>query len=315
MDNLPNRVLTKQDYMDEDVAYLIGLLTAKGKLIEDEDNKRLVIDFPYRNLFTSAPEESGIKFSVPDKIKIGLFDKQKILQELLGEDVFMEESEGGIQFVAKFDRNTMVWRNIVTIMQEKTNSYEFEVNPLIYEMPQAIQKCFVRGFADASSMPSEKDSDQIKRHRIVLQFPHDNWILPIQMCRLIQEYIELPVCHILWGHPSMNRGLREHRMRIFPENFLKIGYGFKFKQDILIALIDENKKNNRNIKQDLCNPRIKKITRRKKIDKSVYSDRLPEIVRRHFNSYWKLCQACGCKQGKKMPQTELTLDEDNIDNE
>jgi hypothetical protein len=78
-------IVCADDYIDEDVAYLIGLITAKGKLIEEEDNRRLVIEFPYRELDTRAPVESGINYNVPDKIKSGLFDIQKNMHELLGE--------------------------------------------------------------------------------------------------------------------------------------------------------------------------------------------------------------------------------------
>ncbi|MBL7191168.1 hypothetical protein ISS30_05690 [bacterium] len=292
--------------MDEDVAYFIGLLTAKGKLIEEKDNRRIIIDFPYRNLFTRAPEESGIKYSVPDKIKIGLFDIQKNLHELLGEEVSMEETEGSISFIVKFSRNTMVWRNITTIMQDKINFYEFELNPIFYEMPESIQKCFMQGFADASSMPSEKDQDQFKRNRIVLQIPHDNWKLPVQICKLLQIHLKIPVCHIMYGHPSLKRDFREHRMRIFPEDFIKIGYGFSFKQDILKAFINPKK----NIKRDpssLCNPKAKRIPKKKDKDPKEKDEKLPEHVRRHFNAYWQICMACGCKQGKKKPQLDLSF--------
>ena len=302
-------IINQVDYMDEDVAYLIGLLTAKGKLIESEDNRRLIIVFPYRNLYTSAPEESGIIHNIPDKIKIGLFDIQKSLHELLGVEISMEESEGEIQFIAKFDRNTMAWRNIVTIMQGKYNFYEFEINPIVYEMPESIQKCFVQGFADAASMPSEKDYDgRINRQRIVLQFPQNNWKLPMQMCKLLQVCLQIPVIHIMYGHPSLNRGFREHRMRIYPEDFIKVGYGFTFKQEILKALIDKNRVSGAT-RSKLCNPKAKRTARRKPKDKKEKDERLPLFVRKHFNSFWRICLACGCKQGKAQ-QIEISLDEE-----
>ena len=307
INNSAGGIVNNDDYIDEDVAYLIGLLTAKGKLIEVEDNRRLIIDFPFINLTTRAPRKSGIDYIVPDKIKIGLFDIQSRLHELLGEEVFLEESANSIHFVVKFDRNTMVWRNIKTIFQGKENYHEFEINPVFYQLPMSIQSSFVRGFADAASMPSVKDADQIKRHRVVLQFSHSNWNLPVQMCRLLQENLNIKVLHILYGHPSMGRGFREHRMRIYPEEFIKIGYGFNFKQDILRALLEDNlAKFQNNIKQ--CNPKTKKVTQKKDKNIDEKNDRLPTHLRKHFNTYWQICKVCGCKQGKKISQDELILD-------
>ena len=117
----------------------------------------------------------------------------------------------------------------------------------------------------------------------------------------------------MYGHPSLNRGFREHRMRIYPEEFVKIGYGFNFKQDILIALCEDNKLKNSDTTR-YCNPKLKKVTRKKPGIPSEKSDKLPEHVRKHFNHYWQICKACGCKQGKKLPQNEISF-EDEEENE
>jgi len=57
MKNEMHGLLLEEDYIDTDVAYLIGLLAAKGKVIENEDSRRLIIDFPYSNLTTRAPRK------------------------------------------------------------------------------------------------------------------------------------------------------------------------------------------------------------------------------------------------------------------
>jgi len=36
------------DYLDADVAYLVGMITARGTFHQDGDIRRLVIQFPYR---------------------------------------------------------------------------------------------------------------------------------------------------------------------------------------------------------------------------------------------------------------------------
>ena len=61
----------EEDYIDIDVAYLIGLVTAKGKLIENEDSRRLLIDFPYSNLTTRAPKKAVLSIQSQTKLKLG----------------------------------------------------------------------------------------------------------------------------------------------------------------------------------------------------------------------------------------------------
>jgi len=44
------------DYIDEDVAYFVGLITARGEISDQGGVKRISIEFPFRNL-----EVEGIK--------------------------------------------------------------------------------------------------------------------------------------------------------------------------------------------------------------------------------------------------------------
>lgn len=300
--------------MDEDVAYVLGLIAARGKFIEEGDNRRLIIDFPYRNLDTRAPEKSGIKYKVPERIQLSLIDVKTTIDTVLGTNIEINHIKNeAVQFLAIFSKNTMSWRNLRILLKGKSNYYEFELNESFFGYPKSIIKCFIRGFSDASAMPSVKDADTRnpngKRHRIVLQFPHSNWILPIQICKMLQESLEVPVAHILWGHPSMNRDFREHRMRIYVENFENIGFGFAFKNELLKALIEDTQY----AKSKCCNPKAKKSTRKKERNSKEKDESLPNEVRRHFDYAWKICLALGCKQGKKRPQLDLCEEWDEID--
>lgn len=302
--------------MDEDMAYLTGLISAKGTLIEDIDTRRLVIDFPYRNLDSKAPEGSGISYIIPDKIKSSLVDSGANIAELLGVSVDIVPGENNVQYIAKFPSNSLPWRNLKKIFGERTRYDEFEVNPGFWEFPTSIIKAFIRGYADSGAMPSEKDAQywvkEHKIHRITLQFNHNNWLLPIQICSILQTRLGVPVAHILWGHPSLGRGFREHRLRIKACDFVSIGFGFSFKQDILEALCNANE--NAGVKPGiLCNPKVKRIRKRKQRDEKEKSERLPAALRKHFNSSWKICKALGCKQGKKDPQLTLIEEVDDED--
>jgi len=38
------------DYIDIDVAYVLGLIVARGKIVDTGTLKQIIIEFPYKNL-------------------------------------------------------------------------------------------------------------------------------------------------------------------------------------------------------------------------------------------------------------------------
>jgi hypothetical protein len=129
----------------------------------------------------------------------------------------------------------------------------------------------------------------------------------------LQEKLNVKVHNVLWGHPNL-RGqtgwAKEHRIRIFADDFQPIGYGFGYKQELLNNLILMNRKLGAR-ETSFCNPKIKKVRRKKDHYKDERSKNLPPEVRKHFNSYFDICLAIGCKQGKHGPQAELFEEDDD----
>jgi hypothetical protein len=176
---------------------------------------------------------------------------------------------------------------------------------------------YIRGFADASATPTNSDHVQFgagspKFQRIVLQVNHNNWFLPVQICRLLQVHLKVPVQHILWGHPNLRdsnvRGrqwAKEHRLRIYAEDFLPIGFQFAFKQKILLEMARFNREQGGGPGR-ACNPLARHRIRKKRRHKDEKAASLPDALRgKHFNAYFQICQALGCTQGK--PSDDLVL--------
>ncbi len=101
------------DYIDADVAYLLGLIMARGRISESGGVKQVIIEFPYRSL-----EVDGFAGTVhtSDAIKLGLQQIQERVLELTGSDVSIVSGEKSVSLVLRFLRNTMVWRNIRGVM-------------------------------------------------------------------------------------------------------------------------------------------------------------------------------------------------------
>jgi hypothetical protein len=305
------------DYLDPDVAYLLGLITARGQFYREGDVRRLVINFPYRLFTAKPPEGSNLHFDLSTQMRLCLDDVRTRINELLEVNVSIVSSKRNTQLVAVFTKNTMSWRNLTTLLQNRTSYREFEVPRIIYKVPRDIQLEYARGFADASATPSNSDYEQYgsgapKVHRIVLQVNHENWLLPIQICRLLQLHLEVPVQHILWGHPNLrdsgNTGKqwkKEHRLRVRAEDFLPVGFLFPFKQQILEAMAEINRRQC-HAPSHPCNPMANHKIRKKAKHKDEKSKSLPKALQgKHFNAYFQICQALGCTQGTPSDQVVL----------
>jgi len=313
-------IVCADDYIDNDVAYLLGLILMRGTFHYENDIRRLIIQFPYKSLEFKTLPRSKIKIDKETAIKLAVGSVENRIQELLGVNVQVVELNSEVQLKAVFNSKTMAWRNLTAIFNNKRSFQEFSVPEIIYDAPEDIQKDFVRGIADSASSPNPSDAGRADEQRVVIEFPHKNWHLPVQVCRLFQEKLGIKVNHILWGHPNIRAPnapkskawAKEHRMRIIADDFQPIGFRFEYKQMIFEELVRWNVKKGLYQNTRFCNPKIKKL-RKDQIKPNHGEERskeLPESLRKHFDAYFQLCKALGCEQGKPSNQTEMFEDVD-----
>jgi hypothetical protein len=69
-----------QDYLDSDVAYLLGAIVARGEFITEGGIHRLIIHFPKGSFIA---EGEGLRFDTDKEIKLGIEKIRERLLELL----------------------------------------------------------------------------------------------------------------------------------------------------------------------------------------------------------------------------------------
>jgi hypothetical protein len=305
-------------YLDPDVAYLLGMVTARGTIHVQGDVTRIIIEFPYRNLTAEGIKGTELVFDQNTAIRLALESARRRIAEVLGQEVDTDAMDGAATLSAVFTRRSIPLRNLDRLLNARTSYHEFEIHSSVFDSPVDVQREFMRGVADTCASPSPKDNYMNVAHRIVLQIQFGNWKLPIQLCRLLQTKLEVPVQNILWGHPNLRSPggghgwAKETRLRIFAEKFLPIGFYFDHKQRILEQLAGWNQKRSNQITKP-CNPLIKRIRRggKKPRHPDESDSRLPlEIRGRHFHGYFQVCLGLGCTQGKPGPQGEIFEGED-----
>jgi hypothetical protein len=197
-------------------------------------------------------------------------------------------------------------------MKGKSSYYEFEVPDQIFESEESIKKEFIRGFADVAGSARWANRNRWGKCRVYLDVLNSplNWHLPIQICYLLQDQLGVPVDVIQWGHPNTrdpslkeykngrkDAWAREHQIKIFADDFEKIGFYMSHKQEILEELAEYNRKKGFD-KTKFCKP--PKRRKNKPKHPSENSEKLPPQIRgKHYDSYWQICADMGCTRYAK----------------
>ena len=295
------------DYIDADVAYLLGLITARGKISESGGIRQIHIEFPYRSLKVDGVAGT---FDTNTSIRLGLQKIQERVSELTGAEVSIINSDNSVTLVLRFFRNTMMWRNILMHTQQHIGYEHFHVPEIFFSVniPNDWKREYIRGVADVAGniRGSNRYVDGSNRVRLdVLNYP-TNWKMPVQLCNLLEEHLTIPVQLITWGHPNMGRNFREHQINIFAVPFGEIGFSLPHKQSILEEFIEHDKEH---YPRKVYNPCLGKTKlgkrKRKPKDTRENDDKLDlELKGQHFNAYWQICKKLGCPRTPKILEKE-----------
>lgn len=282
------------DYMDGDVAYLLGLAVARGELAKRGIGWRLIVRFPKGALLA---EGESLRFDTDKEIRLGITKTRERLLDLLGADIRTVESKESWDLVVHSTRSTVAWRNLISLLRGKKSFPYFAVPDALFDpqVPLDVKREFIRGYADVAGNIRPSNADWAGRHRVrldTLNYP-TNWQLPVQLCLLLQDHLDVPVPNIIWGHPNLNREWREHQLNIYAEDFQQIGFFFDYKQEALIELAASNL-NRFDTRIRGC-PGVRPKGPKKSKSPAENSDRLDSRLRgKHCDAYWQICKVLGC---------------------
>jgi len=176
----------------------------------------------------------------------------------------------------------------------------------------------MRGIADVAGYIRQSNNFMGMKRRVYIEVPNDNWLLPVDICELLQQDMDVPVQLIQWGHPNVREPhvtsrseswAREHQIKIFAEAFVRVGFNIEYKRRMLEHFAEDDAKLY-NLPIVPCNPHpnARKKPRAKPRHPGEQSQRLPSCLRgRHFDSYWHICTALGCKQVRPPKPEERDL--------
>ena len=292
-------------FVDEDMAYLFGLIVGRGTLKDSGALKQIIISFPYKNL-----KATGIRktFKQRDILLLSLDPIVNRIGELVGQTPVKIESKRCVDIVIDLNRNNLIWRNVMAFTNNKHSFMDIEIPSEMFSASEVIKKEFIRGVADVTGYARASNAFRTGRHRIYFEIHNANWQMPVQLCTLLQnEPLCISVQTIDWGHPNIRNGnateynagkktawAREHQLKIFAEHFEPIGFSIAHKNEILDEMAEYNRTAFPNQRDKLCAP-PKRIGRKKIKHPAEEADKLPDELRgKHFDTYWQVCKELGC---------------------
>jgi len=284
------------DYLDYDVAYFLGMIIARGKIIQNSTTYRINIEFPF-----TKPAMGGFSqfHEFISSIATKILPRAK---NLLGKevDIYASESSKTVSMVINLPIHNIASRNFKLLLKNKTSYREFRVPDVIKNASDTqIVKEFMRGFADVAGNIRRSNRYIQGRHRVFLDVLFPNWRLPVELCFLLQNKLDVPVHSILWSHPNLRGGKalpREHQIRIYASDFLKIGFYIDFKQKLLELLVAEDETYGRVSPTSKCKG-LKRYRRKPRVSEEK-NEILPKVVRTHFDAFWEICAIMGCPYAK-----------------
>ena len=286
-----------------EVSYLLGDICSRGTF--HPLNDKITIGLPFKKVTLQTPSTYHDNEA---RLLMGLQYIQNRFKKSLGCETDIQSLKKLHTLTLYLNKGTIAWDSLYDHFETEESYHNFHVPEIFYDDTKTSDDTvreFIKGYADIAGTIRTSNNDQIGRHRVYIDIinTRHNWAMPVQLCSLLQQRLNVHVREIMYGHPNLGRKFREHQMRIDAYTFYKnIGFNFSHKQETLEECAKLNKK------MGLPTPKLcpglggkPKKYRKKARDPDIKDTRrLPSsLVGKHFNRYAEICRKCGCIQDKK----------------
>lgn len=214
--------------------------------------------------------------------------------------------------ILDFKENLKAFNDIVIKFNGSTSFDKFHIPQDIRDSSdENIKVEFINGLLDTAGFNNSggwlprSGKNNYGRMRSYFQIVR-NWYLPVEIDNFLRDNFNLYTQTIDWGHPNIrDSGLsdyyntsqtswsREHQVKFFPELFKQFRFRIKHKQDLFEELIKHNEAADfTGVTEDWFPPSTAKP---KAYHPGEADPRIPEVVRKHFDAFWQINLALGCK--------------------
>lgn len=232
--------------MNNQMAYLLGMIAGNGEIKRDRFDTTVGIDLPHKKLETEECCDVRIY------VKASIADIRATLEPLLGAELkFTQQKRSSLLSFTKSNEEYLM-REILRFVGSASSHEDIRLNEEVFSFKRDERISFLRGFADVTGYIRRSNYFISNRfmHRVYLEVPH-NWNLVVDICNLLKS-VDIPVQVIDWAHPNMRDGFllkyklgkpnfwkKEHQIKIWANEFEPIGFAVLHKREALRRFADE----------------------------------------------------------------------------
>jgi hypothetical protein len=155
-------------YLDKDVAYLLGLIVARGHFKRSDDFTKVVVSILRPKINASRPAASTSRLGASGRL--GALDLRDRLEELVQTSprVSWRGRSGTIHF--SLANHGMALRNLLLLCGRHEPRARWELHPSLLRAPRQVRIHFLRGLLEASGTPSSMTNLEFRiRNRTLAQ--------------------------------------------------------------------------------------------------------------------------------------------------
>ena len=287
--------------MNNQMAYLIGMILGNGEVQRDSRNTTITIEIPHKNL----RDDEGLEVLV--YVKSSLADIIGVIEPLLGHSLPISETKSATRVSFTKPNEDYTMREILRFIGKGIHHSTMTMDDELFKMTTDEKKELLRGVADVTGYIRKSNIafGQDGCHRVYIEIP-GNWQFVIDVANMLKT-LDIPVQTIDFVHPNFrdsylkkyNEGKpyywkKEHQLKIWANEFLPIGFNVVHKQraleryaEELLDYLDEKKTH-----QFYWEKPIRQ--RNKPIHPMENDESLPEKIReKHFDSWTQIAQELG----------------------
>lgn len=233
--------------MNNEMAYLLGMITGNGAVQRGPSETTIVIEIPHKKLETEFNRDVALY------VKASITDMRQILEPVLGTSLVFNQNPN-VSFLSFRKRNEdYLMREIIRYIGGATSADNVRISPEVFSFTLDERKQFIRGFADVTGYIRRSNYFFDKEaHRVYFEIPH-NWGLVVDFCNMLKS-VDIPVQNIDWAHPNMRDGKlvkynqgnhdfwkKEHQVKVWAIEYEPIGFAVIHKQEALSVFADEHR--------------------------------------------------------------------------
>lgn len=295
--------------MNNEMAYLLGMVTGNGEIQRGATETTIVVEIPHKKLETEFQKDVGIY------VKASVTDIRQILEPLLGTSLNFSQN-ANVSFVAfRKPNEDYLMREIMRYVGGATSHDNIRISPEVFDFTFDERKQFIKGFADVTGYIRRSNYFFDKEaHRVYFEIPQ-NWELVSDFCNLLKS-VDIPVQNIDWGHPNMRDGnlkkyhegkpdfwKKEHQVKVWAVEYQPVGFAVLHKMEALDSFAKEH-----TIFIERQGKRTNDVTHRyyweltgKKKNKPIHpgeaDEFIPEEIRgKHYDSWKEIAYDLGYKE-------------------